>query len=226
MKRPSLLLLDDATFSLDAESRSTLLSEMRNRNRITIIVMDRVAEANNADKIFAINRGSIIESGTHEQLIKQRGYCVDMCKIQEFESAGNVNYRAISRPGNMWGSFWKTRRSMKRSLRSKTITTDEVIPVKETNVSNREFFHKLFEIIRKTEHYFCFGIVATIISEFWIPCYVIFLGEFSAALKFDEDRKRDASIDLSIKFVVSGCIVMIVPILSGYLFGKVASHLS
>ncbi len=71
MKNPSILILDEATSSLDSESES-LVQEALGKlmaNRTSIVIAHRLSTIQKADKILVINQGQIIEQGTHETLL-------------------------------------------------------------------------------------------------------------------------------------------------------------
>src|SRR6185436_5614127 len=75
LKNPRILLLDEATSSLDAESER-LVQEALARlmaGRTTIIVAHRLTTVQNADRILVLNKGRIVEEGTHASLMEQRG---------------------------------------------------------------------------------------------------------------------------------------------------------
>jgi subfamily B ATP-binding cassette protein MsbA len=75
LRNPRLLILDEATSSLDNESES-LVQEALDRlmqSRTTIVVAHRLTTIQNADKIVVIDRGQVVEEGTHDQLIAREG---------------------------------------------------------------------------------------------------------------------------------------------------------
>jgi ATP-binding cassette subfamily B protein len=73
---PSLLILDEATSNLDAESERIIQNNLQKilQGRTTIIIAHRLSTIRHADVILVIDRGVIVESGTHEALMKQRGH--------------------------------------------------------------------------------------------------------------------------------------------------------
>jgi ATP-binding cassette subfamily B protein len=73
---PRLLILDEATSSLDAESERIIQSNFNTilKNRTTIVIAHRLSTVRNADLILVLDRGILVESGTHEQLMARRGH--------------------------------------------------------------------------------------------------------------------------------------------------------
>ena len=74
-KNPDILFMDEATSSLDANNERSIVDNIRNfgRGKTVIIAAHRLSTVQNADNIIYIKNGEIVEQGTHQQLIKQRG---------------------------------------------------------------------------------------------------------------------------------------------------------
>ena len=79
-----LLLLDEATSSLDSVSEKAvqLAVEKLSRDRTTIIIAHRLSTVKKADRIIVMDNGSIVESGSHNELIKQSGLYSRLAAIQ------------------------------------------------------------------------------------------------------------------------------------------------
>jgi len=71
LKDPDILILDEATSSLDAESESLVQSalELLMKNRTSIIIAHRLSTIRKADKIIVIDKGKVMETGNHDELI-------------------------------------------------------------------------------------------------------------------------------------------------------------
>ena len=72
LKNSPIILLDEATSSLDAESESKVQNAILNltQNRTTIVIAHRFSTINKADKIILMNKGSVIATGTHHNLLE------------------------------------------------------------------------------------------------------------------------------------------------------------
>jgi ABC-type multidrug transport system fused ATPase/permease subunit len=84
---PKILLLDDPTTALDAETEAEVLSAVRRvmRGRTTLIVANRLSTLRHADWILVLERGRVVESGTHEQLMQRRGVYFRTASLQGVE---------------------------------------------------------------------------------------------------------------------------------------------
>lgn len=84
LKNPSILLLDEATSALDTESERLVQNSLENlmRGRTTLVIAHRLSTIINADKIIVMDKGQIIEQGTHQELLSQKGAYSDLVKLQ------------------------------------------------------------------------------------------------------------------------------------------------
>ena len=83
LKNPPILILDEATSALDNESeRIVQLSlEKLARGRTTFTIAHRLTTVKNADRILVLTENGIVESGTHEELLKTKGIYADLYKL-------------------------------------------------------------------------------------------------------------------------------------------------
>ena len=70
---PTILVLDEATSALDAETENEVMANVRKRGITTVVVAHRLSTIRDADRIYVLDAGDIVEEGTHEELIKLDG---------------------------------------------------------------------------------------------------------------------------------------------------------
>jgi len=85
LKNPPILILDEATSSLDTES-GRLVQDAINKmmeHRTSIVIAHRLSTIRHADEIIVLQKGRIVERGTHDQLMVQRGFYHKLVEMQE-----------------------------------------------------------------------------------------------------------------------------------------------
>ncbi|KUJ22548.1 P-loop containing nucleoside triphosphate hydrolase protein [Mollisia scopiformis] len=87
IRDPKILLLDEATSSLDSESEKLVQAafERAASGRTMVVVAHRLATVQNADVIFVLGEGGVLETGNHAQLLKKRGVYYQMCQSQALD---------------------------------------------------------------------------------------------------------------------------------------------
>ena len=84
VKNPPILILDEATSSLDTESEKNVQEAIEKlmRNRTVIVIAHRLSTVHNADKILVLDNGKIIDEGSHEELINRDGVYKELHNMQ------------------------------------------------------------------------------------------------------------------------------------------------
>jgi subfamily B ATP-binding cassette protein MsbA len=88
LKNPQILILDEATSSLDSESEKLVQNALTNlmQSRTTLVIAHRLSTIENADLIIVLNNGEITEKGSHKELINKNG---DYKKLYNLQSTDN-----------------------------------------------------------------------------------------------------------------------------------------
>ena len=88
LAKPKILILDEATSALDNQSEKEVqkaLDHISQKNVTTVIIAHRLSTIKNADLIYALKGGKVLEQGTHEELLEKNGYYAGLVKSQMSE---------------------------------------------------------------------------------------------------------------------------------------------
>ncbi len=82
--KPKILILDDAFANVDTQTEDTILNRLSEimKDRTTILISHRISTVKDADHIVVLDEGSIVETGTHEQLLEQNGIYAGIYETQ------------------------------------------------------------------------------------------------------------------------------------------------
>ena len=75
MKNGSIYIFDEATSALDTETEKIVQQTLRelSRTKVVIIISHRLSSVRKADKIYVLDKGSVQDNGSHEELMKKKG---------------------------------------------------------------------------------------------------------------------------------------------------------
>ncbi|MGV8877880.1 MAG: ABC transporter ATP-binding protein [Sphingobacteriaceae bacterium] len=84
---PAIMLLDEATSALDTESEKLVQEALNNlmANRTSLVIAHRLSTIQNADQILVLEKGIIVETGTHKELLAKNGLYNRLIEMQTFE---------------------------------------------------------------------------------------------------------------------------------------------
>ncbi|MEW6562118.1 MAG: ABC transporter ATP-binding protein/permease [Pseudomonadota bacterium] len=87
LKQPAILIFDEATSALDSKSERAIQDELRmaSKNRTTLVIAHRLSTIVDAYQILVMDKGRIVERGTHRELLEKRGVYAQMWALQQQE---------------------------------------------------------------------------------------------------------------------------------------------
>ena len=92
LKRPEILIFDEATSALDSKSEKAIQEELKRiaANRTTLTIAHRLSTIADADQILVMDRGKIIERGSHQELLVVKGFYAHMWELQQQEEQSRI----------------------------------------------------------------------------------------------------------------------------------------
>ncbi len=89
LKAPEIIILDEATAHLDSENESLVHEALRGalKGRTSIVIAHRLSTVIEADQILVLDRGLIVERGTHQELLAAGGLYADLYSLQDLSPA-------------------------------------------------------------------------------------------------------------------------------------------
>ncbi|MEJ2609865.1 MAG: ABC transporter ATP-binding protein/permease [Candidatus Thiodiazotropha sp.] len=89
LKRPQILVFDEATSSLDTKTEQAIQVTLQEvaKNHTTLVIAHRLSTVVDADRILVMDQGQIVEQGTHQELLQQQGCYQQMWRLQRKEQA-------------------------------------------------------------------------------------------------------------------------------------------
>lgn len=97
MKDAPILLLDEATSALDTESEALVQAALERlmQGRATLMIAHRLSTVKNADRIYVIEAGRVVEQGSHDALVAQGGLYARLARQQSLDGAP-VNVETVA----------------------------------------------------------------------------------------------------------------------------------
>ena len=157
--KPKIIILDQATSSLDHDTEEKVLIALDNINKkhiTTIIIGNRKKIIKNADMIYAIKEGKIIEKGKHEELMAKKGYYANLMKLEKKKLLGK---KVIERARKKIATTY-------RVLKQRTI---KCILDQESEEETKFKLSKIYELIEDKKLELLIGILGGLLYGAVIP---------------------------------------------------------
>ncbi|XP_017777603.1 PREDICTED: multidrug resistance protein 1B [Nicrophorus vespilloides] len=210
VREPAILLLDEATSALDTNSEAKVQAALDNVSKecTTIIVAHRLSTIRGASRIVVINKGVMIEEGTHEDLMEKKGEYYNLVTTQ----VTTVNDDDTSKV------------NLLEEDEDDVPTSNEKKPV-DIETEEEEFMKKVtwMEILNlnSTEWpQITIGVIASVLMGCAMPIFAVLFGDIIGILSEEDEDYVESETNLyCIYFVIAGIVAGLATFFQIYTFG-------
>ncbi|CAG8655675.1 10437_t:CDS:2, partial [Cetraspora pellucida] len=228
IKDPKILLLDEATSALDTKSEGIVQNalEKASKGRTTIVIAHRLSTIRNANKIIVINKGVIMESGTHKELMDKNGFYSKLVETQQVQQTSNDDENLIIPDSFMIPS--KDDDSISFTLKD---NENQIISAKqksdaEMGLKHNDCHYTCWELVKKIAFIngpesllLVMGILASTIYGCIFPLYIITFGNIINTFSKTGDALRQEAIFWSLMFFVFAVMIFFLNIIQSVSLG-------
>ena len=189
MAKPKIIILDEATSSLDNDAEKKVqdaLDNINKKNITTLIIGNRLNIIKNADLIYVLKEGKVVEKGNHDELMSKNGYYTKLIKTEiKKEILGEKDFSQKLKLKNMRNMTLKF-----TNFAGKTMKFDLE---QESEESTKFELSKILELVKDNKLDIVIGILGGLIYGAYIPCVSLLLGKIttSFALKDNSEMKKE-----------------------------------
>ena len=189
MSKPKIIILDEATSSLDNEAEKKVqnaLDNINKKNITTLIIGNRLNIIKNADMIYALKEGKVVEKGTHDELMEKKGYYAGLIKTEiKKEILGEKDIIEKLKLKNMRHLTLKYTNFLGKTMKYDT--------EQESEEGTKFELCKILELVKDEKISIIIGILGGLIYGVYIPFLSLILGKIttSFALKDNSEMKKE-----------------------------------
>ena len=216
--KPKILILDEATSSLDNRSEKQVqkaLDNITKKNITTIVIAHRLSKIKNADIIYVMKKGKIIEKGTHDELFELNGNYASLIKNQLAEDETR-NLNDISKNITRASSISSNMTIMNDNFIEEDISSDdsEIIPIKDSSLNPGKDStkikiekKKLLDLISAHKCDLILGIISGLLYGSIAPFIGLVMGKSITALSTgDPNQIKSDAFKFSMIYLAMGII--------------------
>jgi ATP-binding cassette subfamily B (MDR/TAP) protein 1 len=239
ISNPKILLLDEATSALDSQSEGIVQAalDVAAQGRTTIVIAHRLSTIKGADNIVVLSKGRVVEQGTHDQLLLQKGAYHDLIEAQNLNS-GEDTYgsnpatdsksraREIQINHGLDNPILKD--GYKPSLSTANSNTTQGAPIEHEDTL-WEMAKVIASFNRQESGIMILGLLCSILAGLAMPVQGIIFAKCIVALSLPPTHYAQLRIDIdfwSLMFLIVAILVFIVSSSHGIAFAYCSEHLS
>ncbi|CAF1240235.1 unnamed protein product [Adineta steineri] len=226
VKQPNILLLDEATSALDNVSEKIVQEALDRacKNRTTIVIAHRLTTIQNADYIYVLDKGSVIEEGTHETLLaKEGGKYQTMIKMQQSEKTIGTHDGLMNMAKAVAEDEEQLLERVRQLSESETIDTNRRA---STSAREKSVFLRLMKMNSPEWMFILIGCLACLLGGLRGPVFSILfakiINEFNDC-KYDDVRRR--VMITSGLFLITGALFLVLHFFQFVAFGVAGAKL-
>ncbi|XP_055858644.1 multidrug resistance protein homolog 49-like [Episyrphus balteatus] len=214
VKNPKILLLDEATSALDPNNEKLVHKalEAARKGRTTLMVAHRLATVRNADLIVFIKDGTVMEQGSHEELIKLKGFYFGLMNASE-------------RSYETWKPQEKESSTTPKNLDSEVLEKVK-LPEKETQAGSKYFFKKFVNLNSLEWKYLFVGSLSAILQGSTGVVWANYFGEYIGFLSNIDNGFEEKSNTIVMVSIGIGILAGLASFLQIYMLNIAGTNLT
>ncbi|XP_052841977.1 LOW QUALITY PROTEIN: ATP-dependent translocase ABCB1 [Drosophila gunungcola] len=236
IRDPEILLLDEATplWTPASEAKVQAALEKVSAGRTTIIVAHRLSTVRRADRIVVINKGEVVESGTHQELMQLKDHYYNLVTTQLGDDDGSV----LSPSGDIYKNF-DIKDEDEEEIKVLHEEDEEEVVVsskkdkmkKKKKVKDPNEVKPMTEVMKMSKPEYLqitVGCISSVIMGCAMPIFAVLFGSILQVLsvKNDDQYVRENSNQYSLYFLIAGVVVGIATFFQIYFFGIAGERLT
>ncbi|XP_063892019.1 ATP-dependent translocase ABCB1 isoform X1 [Helicoverpa armigera] len=216
IRNPRVLLLDEATSALDtaSEAKVQLALDKAAEGRTTVIVAHRLSTIRHVGLIYVMDDGQVVESGTHEDLMANKGHYYEMVNLQEPEHVVATEDHTLVRS--------ESSASDNEGAEASTLVEEDE-EVKRSRMS----FWRLIAMKSQEWRWLAVGTVCSIVIGFSMPLFIVVFGDLFGSMSDPDPNKLMEKVKkVSLMCICIGLVMGTSNLIEAVSFGVAGAHMT